>query len=97
MHRCKHARLELLEKLGGSWDAGVDKTSTLTEDEQVLLSATLVNRDTERQAAQAFEGSEESLPDLACMEWTLKPKKNHAIKCSTFCTDQSNIKGVQPK
>jgi mevalonate kinase len=69
LYRCKNARLALLHKLHGNWDAFTTTTTTtateqeeeeedttstriqLTEDEQVLLSTTLINRDTERQAA----------------------------------------------
>ena len=50
LHRCKNARLALLEKLDGNWDADVSHIH-LTKDEKILLSATLVNRDMEAQAA----------------------------------------------
>jgi len=58
LHRCKNARLELLDKLGGDWDN--EKTDKLTEDELELLKATRINRDMEVQAAEAWEGSEDS-------------------------------------
>ena len=55
LHRCKDARLALLEKLGGNWDTDVSDID-LTDDEKVLLSATLVNRNMEVQAAAAWRG-----------------------------------------
>lgn len=68
LHRCKHARLALLDKLGGAWDAAAsddERMATLSEDEKVLLSATLVNRDTEVQAAEAWRaGQTENLGHL---------------------------------
>lgn len=49
LNRCKGERMRLLAKLGGSWDnSSVDG---LSEDEVVLLKATMTNRDKERQAA----------------------------------------------
>ena len=55
LHRCKDARLALLSaKLGSDWDG--PPTSDLTPDESVLWSATLVNRNTERDAAQLMRG-----------------------------------------
>ena len=44
--RCKGSRLDMFRKLGGDWDANTDDLE-LTDDEKVLLDATLVNRGTE--------------------------------------------------
>lgn len=69
LHRCKDARLVLLEeKLGGTWDATTSSDNidtTLSQDEKVLWQATLVNRDTEAQAAQLWrEGRTNNLGQL---------------------------------
>lgn len=53
LFRCKNARLALLNKLDGNWDADTTDMD-LTEDEKILLSATLINRDMEDQAATAW-------------------------------------------
>eukprot|EP00977_Amphora_coffeiformis_P027474 scaffold34613_cov166-Amphora_coffeaeformis.AAC.12 len=71
LHRCKNARLDLLEKLGGNWDANVSDFN-LTDDEKTLLSATLVNRDMEAQAAAAWRDGSATTEDLA-----LKMQKHH--------------------
>jgi galactokinase len=58
LHRCKDARLALYDKLKGNWDTSDKETiQTLTADEQVLLSATRVNRDTEREAAALWRSN----------------------------------------
>lgn len=51
LHRCKTARLQLLEKIGGDWDNNADD---LSSDEIRLLKATRTNRDTEHCAAQIW-------------------------------------------
>jgi len=51
--RCKDARLALLEKLGGDWDADHENL-LLSKDECELLHATRVNRDTESEAFQTW-------------------------------------------
>ena len=63
LHRCKNARLALLEKLGGNWDADVSDIE-LTDDEKTLLSATLVTRDMEAQAAAAWRDGCATTEDL---------------------------------
>jgi galactokinase len=57
LHRCKQARLDLLHnKLRGDWDNNTTPTSSmLSLDEQVLLEATLTNRETEREAYRIFQ------------------------------------------
>lgn len=54
LNRCKHVRLQLLDKLGGSWD---NKVEGLTEDEAVLLEATITTRDMEEKAAKEWSTS----------------------------------------
>ena len=66
LHRCKNARLKLLDKLNGDWDADTSGIE-LTEDEQSLLSATLVNRDMERKAAEVLRGGSASGQELGKM------------------------------
>jgi galactokinase len=61
LKRCKTARLELLRKLGGNWDA----TIPLNTDEQQLLNATRINRDTESEAAQLWKTRGTSADDSA--------------------------------
>lgn len=48
LNRCKGERLQLLEKLGGSWDT--QSTLNLSPDEALLLQATRTNRDMEQRA-----------------------------------------------
>jgi galactokinase len=54
LHRCKGLRLKLLEKLGGSWD---NVKEGLSNDESILLQATMTNRDMEQHAATEWESS----------------------------------------
>mmetsp|Transcript_18612 Transcript_18612/g.34674 ORF Transcript_18612/g.34674 Transcript_18612/m.34674 type:complete len:435 (+) Transcript_18612:357-1661(+) len=57
LKRCKHDRLQLVtDKLGGDWDC-TSCASELTELEQRLWHATLVNRDTEKEAAVLWRNS----------------------------------------
>jgi galactokinase len=53
LRRCKNDRLELLEKLGGSWDVELSNVE-LSHDEAKLLKATLINRATEDDAAKLW-------------------------------------------
>lgn len=53
LHRCKGARLDLLKKLNGNWDADITNLN-LNDDEILLLSATKTNRDMESQAAREW-------------------------------------------
>ena len=69
LSRCKQDRLDLLTKLGGSWDTPVGDSSTttsssfattlpvihLSDKERVLLDATLTNRNVEREAAKRWD------------------------------------------
>uniref|UniRef100_A0A7S2Y3X7 Galactokinase n=1 Tax=Entomoneis paludosa TaxID=265537 RepID=A0A7S2Y3X7_9STRA len=58
LHRCKNARLSLYEKLGENWDCDDEGIlSSLTVDEKQLLETTLINRNTERQAAQHWNSA----------------------------------------
>ena len=63
LHRCKSVRLALLDKLGGTWDHC--DVSTLSMDEQELLDATQINRNTEIQAWTIWETA--SGPELASL------------------------------
>lgn len=54
LNRCKNLRLNLLEKLGGSWD---NINEELSNDEKVLLQATITNRDMEQKAATEWDSS----------------------------------------
>ncbi|KAL7558892.1 hypothetical protein ACA910_019428 [Epithemia clementina (nom. ined.)] len=79
LHRCKNARLALLEKLGGTWDmdpAAIPSLS-LSADEQQLLNATLTNRDLERQAFALWETKNIfSAPAIAA----LMEQHHHALR-----------------
>ena len=55
LNRCKGLRLNLLEKLGGSWDSNA--VDGLTEDERALVKATITNRETEQRAATEWSTS----------------------------------------
>lgn len=59
LKRCKGDRLELLEKLGGTWDAEIG--GGLNQDHALLLRATLINRDTEREATKIWQASNASI------------------------------------
>jgi galactokinase len=61
LKRCKTARLDLLRKLGGNWNA----TISLNTDELKLLNATRINRDTESKAAQLWKTRGTSADDSA--------------------------------
>jgi galactokinase len=56
LNRCKGERLQLLEKLGGSWDEDTQNNARLdlSQDEVLLLQATRTNRDMEQQAASQW-------------------------------------------
>ena len=56
LHRCKHARLALFEKLGKTWDTKPDDI-VLSQDEQALWKTTLINRSTEEAAFQHWMSS----------------------------------------
>jgi galactokinase len=57
LNRCKFERLKLLEKLDGDWDNKSTSDKNLTDDEISLLQATIINRDTEQQAAGEWSTS----------------------------------------
>ena len=64
LYRCKTARLELLEYLGGSWDAAqAPNGQALTPDQESLRQATLTTRDTERQAFDLWQDKKASDSD----------------------------------
>lgn len=52
LYRCKTARLEILEVLGGCWDEdpATSERITLTKDQEDLRQTTLITRNTEREA-----------------------------------------------
>lgn len=52
LKRCKTARLELFDKLGGDWNSEI--ATDLSETEKVLLDATRTNRDVETQAVELW-------------------------------------------
>jgi galactokinase len=76
LHRCKKARLALLDKLGGNWDSDKDTAVNLDPDQLLLLKATQTNRDMEEQAARAWIGgtaSAETLgPKMLCHHEALR-------------------------
>ena len=54
LNRCKAERLKLLEKLGGSWD---NPPLGISSDENLLLDATITNRDMEERAFKEWTSS----------------------------------------
>ena len=64
--RCKNARLALLQKLDHDWDNSCSETTllALSDDEQLLLQATRVNRDTEALAYQKWMTNISSAAEL---------------------------------
>jgi galactokinase len=52
LKRCKHARISLLQKLNGDWEN--PNHVQLTEEEETLRQATVINRDTEIRAYQKW-------------------------------------------
>lgn len=88
LHRCKNARLALLEKLGGKWDVDVYSID-LTEDEKILLSATLVNRDMEIQAAQELQDCKASSQSLGS-----KMQRHHEALRDGLCLSTPKLESL---
>ena len=61
LRRCKGKRLELLDKLKGTWDINQQEKDLLDEEERVLLDATIVTRDREEDAARLWVGRQDNL------------------------------------
>jgi len=97
LNRCKGERIRLLEKLGGSWDNNVDGLS-LSEDEILLLKATITNRDMERQAAAEWttESSSAIRPSVLA---SYMGKHHEALRdglhLSTPCLEAMNEAALQ--